>query len=339
MKKVDLIIDLQYGSTGKGLIAGYLAEKNGYDCVINANMPNAGHTYVNSEGRKWVHKVLPNGIVSPNLKYVMIGAGSVFSVEQLEKELADSADILEGVKVYVHPMAVPLQEIHKAPEAELVSKIGSTVQGSMAAMVHKMCRDTMDNVVARDVLGYGLQDAGYKVVTVDHWTAVLMESQKILAEGAQGYSLGINQQFYPFTTSRECTPTRFMSDMGLPHTWLNKVIGTCRTYPIRVAGPSGGCYADQTEITWDMLGQEPEKTTVTKKVRRVFTFSARQMRDAIFMCQPDEMFLNFCNYGDREMASSMAALLNEISLSIGTGGVVQYLGWGATRDDIEEVND
>ncbi len=77
MNKLDLIVDLQYGSTGKGLIAGYLAEKHGYDCVVNANMPNAGHTYIDDKGQKMVHKVLPNGIVSPSCDTVLIGPGSV----------------------------------------------------------------------------------------------------------------------------------------------------------------------------------------------------------------------------------------------------------------------
>lgn len=38
---VTMIVDLQYGSTGKGAIAGYLSTKNDYDTVISANMPNA----------------------------------------------------------------------------------------------------------------------------------------------------------------------------------------------------------------------------------------------------------------------------------------------------------
>ena len=66
MKKVDMVIEMQFGSTGKGLIAGYLAEKYGHDVVLTANMPNAGHTYINATGRKWVHKALPSGITSPS---------------------------------------------------------------------------------------------------------------------------------------------------------------------------------------------------------------------------------------------------------------------------------
>ena len=82
MKKVDVIIDLQFGSTGKGLIAGYMATHGTYDTVVNANMPNAGHTFIDAKGQVMMHKVLPNGVVGPNVKNVMIGAGSIFSLEQ-----------------------------------------------------------------------------------------------------------------------------------------------------------------------------------------------------------------------------------------------------------------
>lgn len=329
-----MIVDLQYGSTGKGLIAGHLAEKNCYDTVINANMPNAGHTYINAEGREWIHKVLPNGIVSPNLKRVMIGPGSVFSVDRLEEEISLSRDLLKGVQILIHPMAVPLKPQHKKAEEHKVRRIGSTGQGSMEATVDKMHRDPFKSVVARDVLKGGL--VGRLVVTVAEWNGALAASEKILAEGAQGYSLGINQQFYPFTTSRECTPSRFLSDMGIPHTWLNKVIGTARTFPIRVAGNSGDHYDDQVELSWDEIGQAPELTTVTKKVRRVFSFSVQQMADSIFGCQPDEVFLNFCNYTDRATIDHMVDTIHGLMDQLGTGGHVMYYGHGPKQSDVED---
>ena len=80
MKKVDIIMDLQYGSTGKGLLAGVMAMRYNYDVVITSNMPNAGHTYVDREGVVYIHHVLGNGLVSPSIKNVCVGAGSVFSL-------------------------------------------------------------------------------------------------------------------------------------------------------------------------------------------------------------------------------------------------------------------
>lgn len=343
MKKVDLIIDLQYGSTGKGLIAGYLAEKNGYDTVINANMPNAGHTYINAKGRVWMHKVLPNGIVSPNIQRVMIGAGSVFSIKRLMLEIKESADLLDGVEIIIHPNAVVLRDEHRECEQASLSAISSTMQGSMAATIHKMARDPNDNPTAQgyiDEYGEGAEIFGM-VCSIDYWHEALMNAKKILAEGAQGYSLGLNGKFWPFCTSRDCTPARFMADMGIPLPFLNKVIGTARCHPIRVGnttdGYSGDVYSDQVEISFESLGQETELTTVTKRPRRIFSYSSQQIKDAIFDCMPDEVFLNFCNY--TEAYGHIVHDINITAERIMGKSVVRYLGFGAKQDEVKEVKD
>ena len=135
MKQVTMIVDLQFGSTGKGLIAGYLAERDAHDTAINANMPNAGHTYINREGRKWRHKVLPSGITSPSLKYVLVGPGAVFDIERLAFEIGQSYDIFKGVEICIHPKASVVQSAHKEAEAAGLSKVSSTMQGSAEASI------------------------------------------------------------------------------------------------------------------------------------------------------------------------------------------------------------
>jgi len=349
-KKVDMIVDMQYGSTGKGLIAGYLAKRNGYDVVVNANMPNAGHTYIDDCGNKMVFKVLPNGIVSPNLKYVLIGPGSVFRLDRLidEIKLALSFGYMEDVAVFIHPNAVPLTDEHVSKES-LFDRIGSTKQGSMAAMVDKMERDPDGTVIADyPIFADYMEDLDaheYGIYVTSHQTynQVLKEANNVLAEGAQGFSLGINERFYPYCTSRDCTPTRFMSDMGIPHTLLRKVIGTARTFPIRVGGTSGGCYHDQIETSWERLGLPVERTTVTNKVRRVFTFSSVQIYDADWAMQPDEVFLNFCNYVDRrdlgiEIKNNKKVKSNELMGIIDCfRGKVRYLGYGPGDENVYEI--
>lgn len=332
MKKVTLIIDLQFGSTGKGLIAGYLAERNAPDTVINANMPNAGHTYINDEGRVWIHKVLPNGIVSPGLKRVMIGPQSVFSADQLRNEIEGSADLLAKAKLLIHPDAVVLMPTHREKEQNTLSGISSTMQGSAAAAIEKMMRQkSMD---CRAVTALKGTDLEQYVINHEEWKSALRLAEDILAEGAQGYSLGINAGFWPFCTSRDCTPARFMADMGLPLKWLDKVVGTARVHPIRVGntpdGYSGDCYPDQKEIDWKDIGIEPELTTVTKRPRRIFTWSEMQISDACFYCEPDEIFLNFCNY-DEEMAAEI------VRVSLSKGRPIKYLGYGPARGNIGEL--
>lgn len=334
-KKVDLIVDMQYGSTGKGAIAGFLAVRNGYDVVVNANMPNAGHTFIDAKNQVMIHKVLPNGIVSPLCEYAMLGAGSVFDVDVLMKEIKRAEEFgYKDFLVAIHCNAVVLKDEHRTAEAGMDS-IGSTKQGSGAALIEKIKRDPKAQVTA----GQGGADIGrllrafparVAVVKPNVWHAILSEANFVLAEGAQGFSLGISEQFYPYCTSRDCTPARFLADMGIPLPMLRKVIGTARTYPIRVGGDSGAGYEDQEELTWQSLGLKPELTTVTKKVRRVFSFSETQIQDAINAMCPDEIFLNFCNYGDE--ATKIAR--DAINKASGHTNAVKYWGYGATVNDI-----
>ena len=326
-KKADLIIDLQYGSTGKGLIAGYMAVKNQYDMVVTANMPNAGHTFIDDKGQKMVHKVLPNGVVSPKCEYAMIGPGAVFDTNRLFQEM-DQLDTFgyDHFKVIIHPNAVPLQEHHAAGEGHLNS-IGSTQQGCSAAMIHKMNRNPNDSPVAWDIMRHELRGGRVRVVTNSEYNGLLMVAKNILLEGAQGFSLGINERFYPFCTSRDCIPARFMADMGVPLHYLRDIIGTARTYPIRVGGNSGPCYEDQQEITWEQVGVPPELTTVTQRERRVFTFSPGQIIDALWATNPNIIFLNFCNYIEKP------AELQEM-IDIFGKDKEMYLGYGPAIHDV-----
>jgi adenylosuccinate synthase len=332
--KIDLIMDLQYGSTGKGLLAGYLAETSEPDGVATCNMPNAGHTYVDRRGNTMIHKVLPNGIVSPKCKYVFIGPGAVFSAQRLYDEVRDAIALgyLQNCEILIHPNAVVLTEEHRRMEQNTLSGISSTMQGSAAATIDKMLRQVGEKVIARDVpVGVGL----IKVVDHDRWMSAIGECNHILAEGSQGFSLGVNQRFYPFCTSRECTPYRLLSDMGLPQipaqTW-----GTLRTYPIRVGntpdGHSGDVHEDQTELSFEELGQEVELTTVTQRPRRVFTFSRRQLQEALWHCRPDHLFLNFCNYMDPVSLGSLTDDIESIAHGFNTG--IKLCGYGPTFHDV-----
>lgn len=342
MTKVDMIVDLQFGSTGKGLIAGVLAKQVRYDAVVTANMPNAGHTYIDEDGRKWVHKVLPNGIVGrPNR--IMIGPGAVFDLARLELELHESQDIIApSSTLVIHEAAAVLADRHRQAEKDSLNGIASTMQGSMAAMVEKMLRNDVQPILARhyysDIMAM-TDRLGIRTQIVDNyeWAVMILSSGRVLAEGAQGYSLGINAGMWPFCTSRDCTPNRFLSDMGIPAKVDLTVIGSARTYPIRVGNTPGGYsgpgYDDQHELSWSDIGQEPELTTVTKRERRLFTFSENQIREAVTVAQPDFVFLNFCNYlatPDIDIRH-IRSVLREHDSDLG------WTGWGPGHNDVRCV--
>ncbi len=348
IKTTDIVVDLQFGSTGKGLLAGYLAEKNDYDMVVNANMPNAGHTYIDARGRKYVHKVLPNAVVSPTVSHVGIGPGSVFDPDRLLQEMDECDDHLYSKYLVIHECAGVLQSHHKTYEQANQVGIASTMQGSMAALNQKMERRADYSNLAREVLlDTPLID---NVISHRDWLDLVNDSRSLLVEGAQGYSLGINAGFWPYCTSRDCTPARFLADTAVPLGRITRTYGTLRTYPIRVGnvydedanlkGWSGPCYADQEEISWEQLGLVPELTTVTNRPRRIFTFSHLQLAEALKACTPANLFLNFCNYIDD--ASALGRLIEQIHDTIcrcklqGLTHISHY-GWGPSINDISET--
>lgn len=336
MKKADIIVDLQFGSTGKGAIAGYLAVNGDYDTVITANRPNAGHTFIDFAGNKMVTKILPNGIVGPTVKHALIGPGAIFSEEQLLKELVMFDEFGYGdINIFIHEAAVLLQPEHASDEAEY-SRIGSTQQGAGAAQMDKMLRDPYGNHPLAK--GHDFGDPRIMVVAPEAYYQLINRAESILIEGAQGYSLGIDAGFWPYCTSRNCTVNQFLSDTAVPHTYLRKVIGVARTHPIRVAGTSGPGYSDQRETSWEELGVEAEYTTVTKKMRRVFTFSHDQIIEAIQANQPDEIFLNFCNYIGEEKSKILIDRINSHLLNNRESySNVRYVGWGAGVEDIQDL--
>lgn len=351
LRRGNLIIDLQFGSTGKGLIAGFLAERDAPDTIVTAWAANAGHTYIDRDGRKFVHTMLANGIVSRRLERVLLGPGSVIDPVNLAKEIEEAHPLMHGVELFIHPSAAIITQQHRDEEAGPMTKIGSTKKGCGAAAIHRIRRDP-DNLNTAGCLGQphpllvenGL---GRNVVSAEEWQAQLALARVLQVEGAQGYSLSMYHGFYPFTTSRDVSVHQMLADCGIPvamASWLN-IVGTARTFPIRVAnrfdtegkqvGWSGPHYDDQQEISFADIGQEVELTTVTKLPRRIFTFSHKQIAEAVHMNGVRELFLNFVNYlpeGERE--GFVAAVDDTIRPY---GAQVKYLGFGPTDRDVHEL--
>jgi adenylosuccinate synthase len=365
MRRGNLIIDLQFGSTGKGLIAGFLAERDAPDTIITAWAANAGHTYIDKDGRKFVHTMLANGIVSRRLERVLLGPGSVIDPVNLAREIEEANPLMSGVELYIHPSAAIITQQHRDEEAGPMTKIGSTKKGCGAAAIHRIRRDPDDHNTAAVLVGTaeygGRVDAckaphpllvehglGHCVVSAEEWQAQLASARVLQVEGAQGYSLSMYHGFYPFTTSRDVSVHQMLADCGIPvamASWLN-IVGTARTFPIRVAnrfdeqgkqvGYSGPVYDDQQEITFESIGQPVELTTVTKLPRRIFTFSHKQMAEAVRMNGVRELFLNFVNYLPKDEQEPFVDKLNDTMRPYGC--TVKYLGFGPTERDVHELD-
>lgn len=350
VQKVDLVMDFQYGSTGKGLIAGYLAKRDDYDTVVCSFATNAGHTYIDQDrGMSVMTQQLPTGAISsPTVKNILIGPGALIHKETLLSEIDRYSGWLQHKNLIIHPHAAVVEDYHAKQEIEFgMTKIGSTAKGCGAAAIERIRRDPSDaNVAKNRFMGTLLAQ---HVATQEEYLSVVRSARNILVEGAQGFSLSMYHGQYPFTTSRDVTPWQIMADCGLPFNWSGKtrVIGTMRTFPIRVNnrdGSSGPCYPDQLELDWSSfahLGVEPELTTVTKLQRRIFTFSQRQALQAAIHCagvNGASIFLNFANYCDNE--EDVARIIDDMEVITGRMGCplrVRWTGWGPDDKDVRVV--
>jgi adenylosuccinate synthase len=346
MHKVDLVIDFQFGSTGKGLLAGYLAKRGDYDTVVCSFATNAGHRYVDgSRNLEVMTQQLPTGITSSTVKNVLIGPGALVHLETLKAEMERYAPYLAGKRLFIHPAAAIVRDSHARAEANGgMSKIGSTTKGVGEAMIQRIRRNPDDlNVAGAEPYLSQLAAMGFTVGAASYRDAI-ESAESVLVEGAQGFSLSMYHGMYPYTTSRDVTPWQIAADCGLPFKCAPyiQVCGTLRTFPIRVNnrdGTSGPGYGDQLELDWATFnGIAPELTTVTKLPRRIFTFSQQQLTEAAWHCggyYHTKLFLNFANYtsSDRELLDLIAAIETPRPGMLNVPKV-EWLGFGPDDCDV-----
>lgn len=303
--KATVIVGGQYGSEAKGCATAWLASqlaenREAFDIYTTNAGAQAGHTSI-FKGKKRVVFHLPTAPLIAReyglgLGTIYLNAGSVIDPVSFEQEVEENKiDAL-----FIHPMAAVITPECQAAEREedsSTTKIASTRKGVGEALARKVMRGGM---IAKD------HPFLKRFVRRMDLNARLADGRSVLVEVPQGVSLSLNHSpFYPHTTSRDCTPGAGLSDAAIHPSFYGRTMVVLRTFPIRVGniiegdktlGRSGGVFADQKETTWDALGQPAEITTVTKRVRRVFTFSKQQIAHTFGLCRPNVVFLSFVNY-------------------------------------------
>ena len=288
--RLSVVVGAQYGSEGKGAIAGHLTKPQQRQVVcVRIGGPNAGHTVIGHgpEGPKnpWRLRTVPVAAVTNPDAHLVIAAGSEIDPEVLIHE----ANLLEeyGYKVwdrlYIDWQATVLTKEHIEIETNnnIHHRIGSTGKGIGAARAARIMREAPIWGPYRDDNTDTLSRAS-SVETSGLLRAALDEGCHVVIEGTQGYGLGLHAGHYPQCTSNNARSIDFLS-MAAINPWQGSV-GTFNTYavarsnPIRVAGNSGPI---ENETTWGDLGLEPELTTVTRKVRRVGLWDSELVRDAV----------------------------------------------------------
>jgi len=315
-----VIQDAGAGSSGKGSLSAWIADKYNFHLSTNNWMSNAGHFVERDDGVRILTQHIPSAFINPNT-LLYINAGASITIEILLNEIKHLESLGYSIhnRLEIHPYAnVITKEDIKLEKRKI--KSGSTFKGCGASIAGKALRTGRKLAKDYEELSDFIADR------TDLLHDMLESGASILVEGSQGVDLDLNHAEFPFVTSRQTVPTQLIADAGLSHNSVTNVILNLRTYPIRINNESAakkgeicytGNYWDGKEITWDEVatraGWDPEKfkekyltslkTSVTKKIRRVFEFPKRRFREVYQMCggQLDDsvlISLNFVNFID-----------------------------------------
>lgn len=290
MSTIDIVTGAQYGSEGKGHVTAQLVQQPLADKTTNIRVagPNAGHTVVDQNGTAFALRTIPVAAAVDHEADLYIAPGSEIDLQVLTDEITTLRNAGHPVRnLYISGEATLLTEQHKITERHLLlsDRIGSTAKGIGAARAERIMRSAeriVDNWEARTQI-FGLKG---QILTADEHLLYManqlkQQNRHIIIEGTQGYGLGLHAGKYPQTTSSNTRAIDFLTMAGISP-WAPGVTMTlpwivARVFPIRVAGNSGPL---QNETTWEDLGLEQERTTVTQKIRRVGDWDRKLIREA-----------------------------------------------------------
>jgi len=266
----DIIVDLQYGDTGKGKIVNMALSTSPkeYDLVIRYNGgSNAGHTFFYNGVKVVTHQV-PVGVLYGI--HSIIGPGCVVNLEKLEHELAE----LRGIGIwspeqllYIDHRAHVVEEKHLDEDAKDTA-IGTTRQGIGPAY-----RDRTNRT------GIRIGDLDMKtlyptlqVTDIYSWLHTRGD-RRVLCEGAQGFYLDNMWGDYPYVTSSHCTVASAIQN-GIPFNRVRNVFGIAKAYETYVGNKTDFVPESQQEYQtlFDIIGDVGKEIGATTGRRRKVRF-------------------------------------------------------------------
>lgn len=218
--KADIIVDLQYGDSGKGKVAHFLCTTNKYTHVLRYNGGcNAGHTIFH-KGKKFVTHHIPAGVFwgIPSI----IGPGCVVDPVQFKKEIREleAGGVKTKGKIFIATNTHVITNAHKTEDGR-DKKIGTTKRGNGPAYRDKYART---GIRAKDV-----KELKPYLIDLNEEFHNNKKEVVILGEGAQGFGLDIDWGDYPFVTSSHCTTAGFLLN-GVPPQAVRAVWGVAKIY-------------------------------------------------------------------------------------------------------------
>jgi adenylosuccinate synthase len=300
-RTVDVLVGGQWGSEGKWNIVGYLAPE--YDVLVRVGGPNAGHkVYQEPEPDTFYH--LPSGTNRAPQAEIVLGPGVTLEPKRLFEEIAKAH--LDPSRLRIDPQAMIIEPADIRRETrKLTGTIGSTGQGVGAATSRKVLRT---EARPRVRLAGDLRELKpFLRPTLEVLDRAYAAGKRIFLEGTQGTGLSLHHGDYPYVTSRDTTVSGCLADAGIAPSRVRRIIMVCRTYPIRVESPPGGDSGDMgIEISWKTVAERAgldatelevsEKTTTTKRKRRVAEFNWALLRKAATLNGPTDIALSFTDH-------------------------------------------
>ncbi len=275
MKKVDVILGLQWGDEGKGKVVDVLTPN--YKVVARfQGGPNAGHT-LEFNGEKYILRSIPSGIFQGD-KINIIGNGVVLDPILFREEaeaLAKSGHDLTK-RLYLSKKAHLILPTHRSLDAAYEAakgsgKIGTTGKGIGPTYTDKISRNgvRVGDIFLNFTEIYGaaksrheqiLKSLNYEyditeleakwmdaieylkqftIIDSEHEiNAILKRDETILAEGAQGTLLDVDFGSYPFVTSSNTVCAGACTGLGIAPNKIGEVFGIFKAYCTRVgSGP------------------------------------------------------------------------------------------------------
>ncbi len=296
---VDVLIGGQYGSEGKGNIVGHIAPE--YDLLIRVGGPNAGHqVYAEPKPEKYFH--LPSGTQRAPDARLLLGPGAVIYPPKLLQEISEHK--VSKDRLTIDPQAMIITDEDRQEEQNNYGSISSTAQGVGVASAKKMTgrsdyKQEKSKFLARDCAELAPYLGSARKLIAD----AIVQGQRILLEGTQGTSLSLHHGPYPHVTTRDTSVSGCLADAGIAPSNVRRIIMVCRTYPIRVGGPSGPMdyevdlptIHERSNIPLDEL-ERVETTTTTKRARRIAEFDWVQFKDSVQLNGPTDVALTFVDY-------------------------------------------
>lgn len=326
VRLVDVLIGGQYGSEGKGNVVSYLARE--YDVMVRVGGPNAGHTVASPSGPYTYHH-LPSGSRDVNAR-LLLGPGMTINLTKLLKEIEECG--IGPERLFIDPQAALIEDRDIEEEGKrLKGSIASTASGSGAAAARRIMERGQGTVrLARDapeLAPYVGHAEPYRGATIDRLEEAYRSGQTILLEGTQGSGLSIFHGVYPYVTSRDTNVAGCLAEAGISPSRVRKILMVIRPMPIRVGDPDGDTKATSGPLkhntTFDEVADEAkldpaelhtaEKTSTTKRKRRVGWFEWESFRKACALNAPTDIVLTFADYvsGENRKARRFEQLTKE----------------------------